>query len=257
MSNKNEENIFERFGYYYDKMISWDKRLKNEKPFYREIIGEKGVDSILDVGCGTGRHALMFRQLGPKVVGVDPSGEMIAVARENADKAGNDVEFLELGMGSLDKLGKKFGLITCLGNSLAHMRDEASLRIALREFYDLLSEAGVLVIQMRNYDKVFSNKERYMPLNSYKDKNQEILFLRMTDLISEEQVQFTILVFHRKQDEVWKFNHLSETLAPWRQHQLAGLLREIGFQEVQTYGNYQKAPWSQKESTDLIMVANK
>jgi len=38
--------------------------------------------SLLDVGCGTGNHLLLFRQMGLEVTGVDPSEAMLGVARE-------------------------------------------------------------------------------------------------------------------------------------------------------------------------------
>src|SRR5260370_8573724 len=51
-------------------------------------------ESVLDVGCGTGTLAIVAKQsVGPagKVVGVDPSPEMIARARKKARKAAADV----------------------------------------------------------------------------------------------------------------------------------------------------------------------
>lgn len=51
--------------------------------------------SILDIGCGTGRHSIELARRGFKVTGVDISSGMLAVARENAAKAGVSVEFVE------------------------------------------------------------------------------------------------------------------------------------------------------------------
>lgn len=45
--------------------------------------------SLLDVGCGTGNHLLLFRQMGLEVAGVDPSEAMLRVAR---DKLGHTAE---------------------------------------------------------------------------------------------------------------------------------------------------------------------
>jgi trans-aconitate methyltransferase len=45
----------------------------------------KGTEDVLDVGCGTGHMAAILRGLtSGAIVGVDPSAEMIAVARERA-----------------------------------------------------------------------------------------------------------------------------------------------------------------------------
>ncbi|EKD81523.1 MAG: cyclopropane-fatty-acyl-phospholipid synthase superfamily [uncultured bacterium] len=52
-------------------------------------------DSVLDIGCGTGRHSIELARRGFKVTGVDISSGMLAVARKNAAAAGVPVEFVE------------------------------------------------------------------------------------------------------------------------------------------------------------------
>lgn len=48
---------------------------------------------ILDIGCGTGRHALELAKRGYNVVGIDLSESMIKKAREKAENAGLNVDF--------------------------------------------------------------------------------------------------------------------------------------------------------------------
>lgn len=48
---------------------------------------------LIDVGCGTGRHAVELAKRGFSVTGIDISPGMLQVARENA--SGLDIEFIE------------------------------------------------------------------------------------------------------------------------------------------------------------------
>jgi len=48
---------------------------------YVAMIDEFGVRSVLDLGCGTGVFALQLAERGVEVVGVDPSGASLDVAR--------------------------------------------------------------------------------------------------------------------------------------------------------------------------------
>jgi SAM-dependent methyltransferase len=50
--------------------------------------------SVLDMGCGTGRHSIELARRGYDVTGVDLSAEMLALAAEAAGAAGVDVEWV-------------------------------------------------------------------------------------------------------------------------------------------------------------------
>lgn len=69
--------------------------------------------TILDVGCGTGRHAVALARRGFRVTGVDFSSEMLRVARGKAAVEGVEVEFVEADARDFD-LGRRFDAATCL-----------------------------------------------------------------------------------------------------------------------------------------------
>jgi ubiquinone/menaquinone biosynthesis C-methylase UbiE len=55
-----------------------------EGPAIMEACGNVAGLAVLDVGCGTGRHSLPLIEAGAKVVGIDFSPEMLAVARRRS-----------------------------------------------------------------------------------------------------------------------------------------------------------------------------
>ena len=59
------------------------------------------AQSILELGCGTGRHAHHFASHGFNLHGVDLSQEMIEVAQSNHHPADRDVVYLEAETGAL------------------------------------------------------------------------------------------------------------------------------------------------------------
>lgn len=86
------EELFRDYADHYDRE-PYTQGTAGECDFIeREIGGDRGK-RILDIGCGTGRHAVELARRGYAVVGVDLSEAQLRRAREKADAAGVHVEF--------------------------------------------------------------------------------------------------------------------------------------------------------------------
>ena len=62
----------------YDEIYA-EKPYVDEARFVHELAGAPG-GKLLDVACGTGRHAVAFADLGYEVTGVDINEELLAAA---------------------------------------------------------------------------------------------------------------------------------------------------------------------------------
>ncbi len=65
------------FGKYADRL---------EERLMLELLKPEPGQTLLDIGCGTGRHLLLFKNLGLKVAGVDTSPLMLDKAKEKMDE---------------------------------------------------------------------------------------------------------------------------------------------------------------------------
>ncbi|MHA1873421.1 MAG: class I SAM-dependent methyltransferase, partial [Candidatus Heimdallarchaeaceae archaeon] len=73
----------------YDNFINWKIRLQREIPFLLQYLRE---ETVLDIACGSGRHAIALSEKGFKVVGIDYSENIIKIAN-NISKNVDNVEF--------------------------------------------------------------------------------------------------------------------------------------------------------------------
>jgi 2-polyprenyl-3-methyl-5-hydroxy-6-metoxy-1,4-benzoquinol methylase len=87
-----------------------------------DLIGPASGLRVLDVGCGTGRHAIPLAAQGAEVIASDPTTEMLQLARGKAEAAGVEVD---LRAGGVDDLGAALGqfdlVLCCL--VLSHVAD--------------------------------------------------------------------------------------------------------------------------------------
>ncbi len=77
---------------------------------------------VLDVGCGTGEHALMAAAMGLEAVGVDTAPTAIAIAKRKAQERGLTARFLLANALELGALGEQFD--TALDCGLFHVFED-------------------------------------------------------------------------------------------------------------------------------------
>jgi len=133
-------------------------------------IDRSKIRNMLDLGCGTGRHALLFARAGFNVTAVDYSREALSVLRSQAQKEGISMEIIE-GNYSQDlfSLGT-FDLILAF-NVLYHgYKDD--FREAVNLIHRWLNPGGLVFFTCptRRDDKYGSGEgvasNTYRPLNS-------------------------------------------------------------------------------------------
>jgi 2-polyprenyl-3-methyl-5-hydroxy-6-metoxy-1,4-benzoquinol methylase len=86
------ETLFVNFGKTYDKQC-FTQGTVGEVDFVERELGGDRSKRILDIACGTGRHAIELAKRGYCVVGFDLSQGQLQAARDKATAAGVSVEF--------------------------------------------------------------------------------------------------------------------------------------------------------------------
>lgn len=99
---------------------------------------------LLDLGCGTGTHALTFAQRGYVVTGADRSPAMLERARAKADAARATVELVSGDIRTL-RLGRTFDAVVMLFAVLGYQTHDADVAAAMRTVAAHLRPGGLFV----------------------------------------------------------------------------------------------------------------
>jgi len=242
----------------YDRFINWERRLAHELPFIERQLTSSGVERVLDVACGTGKHAIALAQHGYKVVGTDLSAGMIERARENTAAERVQARFVVAGFGGLvPEVGTGFDALLCMGNSLPHVLTTEALRATLADFAAVLEPGGLLLIQNRNFDAVMAGCVRWMTPRTHREGKHEWLFLRFYDFNQDGTLTFNVVTLQHDATERWTQRTQETTLRPWLHDELTSAVTAAGFGPVVCYGDVTGAPFDAESSGNLIVVAQR
>ncbi len=136
----------EQIASYYDHIYdSLGKDYQQEAGIIDSLLRRSAykVSNILDVGCGTGRHAeILASTYGYEVTGLDRDAGMIDKARSRAPNI--DFHVGDMRHFSLDK---RYDAIICLFNAINNASGAQETIITLRNFGTHLLDGGVLIVE--------------------------------------------------------------------------------------------------------------
>ncbi len=245
------DDFYDKLGQDYDVMTQFETRLAREMPIFERLVGQFGFKRVLDAGCGSGVHAVLLSKLGLQVVAADVSPGMVAQAKANTHRHGERVELLASALTDLEHTASgEFDGILCLGNTLPHLLKEEDVWRTLCGFNSLLSQSGVVILQVLNYSKILRSSERMVGVT----EGDGATFVRFYDF-EKDSLQFNTLVIKREQGRP-RHQWLSTNLYPWRRDQLDNLFRQTGFHNVSWYGDLSLNPFDEDKSSNLVVVAS-
>jgi SAM-dependent methyltransferase len=107
------------------------------------------IKSVLDLGCGTGRHAILLARRDLDVVGVDQSEAMLEHARKlaQANGTGNSLTFIKGDVRNFDA-GKVFDAALMMFNVLGYLTSNDDLLAGLRSVRGHLRDGGLFIFDI-------------------------------------------------------------------------------------------------------------
>lgn len=139
-------NIFQDYSDYYD-LIYHDKNYSDECDFLELIFRrylKKPVKTVLDLGCGTGGHALILANQGYKIIAVDQSEKMLKIAKRKVKSKELNVEFVKGDIKNIN-FNKKFDAVIAMFAVMSYQTKNKDIKKIFRTVKSHLYPGGLFI----------------------------------------------------------------------------------------------------------------
>lgn len=206
----------------------------------------KPGDSVLDSCCGQGRHSIVLSDRGFKVTGVDLTESYLEKARGSAAEKGLEIEFIREDILNFTR-ENTFEAATNLYNSLGYFEDPDDDLVYFKNIYLSLKKGGKFIIECTGKE-VLSRDFRdcfWYEYDDFKIMVEYSVNLNWTEL----ETRWIFLKEGKETDTVFRHRIYSAL-------ELACLLSDAGFCQIEFFGDYDGIPYDQNAQR-LIAIAEK
>lgn len=174
------EELFTNYVEKYEKE-SFTQGTMGEVDFIESEIKRDKSCRILDVGCGTGRHAIELAKRGYSVTGVDLSENMLNRAREKAIDTGVQIDFEKADARNLP-FEDEFDLVImlCEGAFPLMETDQMNFQILESAARALKKDGKLIFTTLNGLYPLFHSVKDFINANSNYSTNRENTFDLMT-----------------------------------------------------------------------------
>lgn len=211
-----------------------DRQAEAQVDLLERLLELRPQDSVLDVGCGGGRHSILLQERGLSVTGVDISEELLDLAKSRwaARHPGHDgPTWVCEDMRDLSSQGP-FAAAILLDESLGVFEDDADHLRTLSTIADRLRPGGRVVVELFNpYFWAHRNVTQHFPPGSIAASADVVRTYRFDPL--KGRVEDRTLVFEAGE----RRQIPTQSLRAWTAPEIVTLATAAGYTRVEVFGS--------------------
>jgi len=220
--------------------------------FVAEALGLDDGAAVLDLGCGTGRHAIALAEMGMRVTGVDLSAVLLERAKGVAHRNRVEVEWQKRDMRDLDGLGP-FSACASLFTAFGFFGDDEDQKV-LDAIAGVLAPGGKLLIDLTNHLLVLATMAKGHAEHWY--ENKAAVVCERNDYDAASGMLITHRVCHFK-DKAGSLELPPSRVRAYSPHEMRRMLTRAGFAVDRVYGELANTPFHWATSPNQVFLARK
>jgi len=170
---------------------AWTKHTAPETSWAMAYLNISAGASVLDIGCGNGRHTIQLATQGVRATGVDYLDNLIATARARGATAGvNSRAAFRTADARTLRLDERFDAALCLYDVIGTYTDDHDNQQLLNTIFHHLKPGGTALLSVMNYDLTAAQAQHTFTLSEQPE--------RLRDLEPSQAMEHTGEVFNPK-----------------------------------------------------------
>ena len=246
------EQLFQNYSNKYDTEV-FTQGTMGECDFIEKEIDHNQSIRVLDIGCGTGRHAIELAKRGYSVTAVDLSEAMIDKAREKARTQAVEVDFRVADARNL-AYESEFDLVImlCEGAFPLMESDEMNYQILENASKALGNKGKLIFTTLNGLFPLFHSVKDFINLGSEKGLSTENSFDLMT--FRDHSLYETV-------DDSGNKMSLKCNERYYIPSEIIWLLKSLGFQQISIHavklGSFSRSDILSTEDFEMLVIAQK
>jgi SAM-dependent methyltransferase len=225
-----------------------DAQIATEVSFIEDSLGLAKGAVILDLACGTGRHAIEMTRRGYQVVGFDLSLAMLARAADEAQEREQKLNFVQGDMREMT-FGETFDGVYAWNTSFGFFEEEKNSAV-IANVHRALKPGGLLLLDVANRDFVV----RQSPSLAWFEGDGCVCMdeMHVDWITSRMRVKRTVMLDDGRAKEI------EYSIRIYALHELGKILHEQGFRVAEVSGRISTpGAFIGADSPRILVVAEK
>ena len=204
-------------------------------------------ETVLDLACGTGSLSVLLAEHGYRVIGVDLSEEMLAVADEKCSHLAENRPFFVCQPMQRLRLPEQVDSVICALDSLNYVTRPVDVQKTFRRVQEALTPGGLFLFDINTPYKLEG-----LAGQTFLDETEDTYCVWRTEFDPKKRLCYYGMDLFQRSGKVWERSFEEHIEYAYTAEELTDWLREAGFTKIDVFGNRKCRAPKEDELRDYI-----